>query len=81
MLLADALRPDLALIDISLGGESGFDLARLLTDGSREEPLSVIFISSYDEEEFSTRIAASSALGFIAKTELSAERIRRLLHD
>ena len=79
--LAQALRPDLALVDISLGEESGFDVARRLVDGSKARALAVILISTYDEREFSGRIEASPALGFIAKTALSAERIRGLLGD
>ena len=79
--LADALRPDLVLVDISLGEESGFDVARRLTDRSSGDSPAVIFVSTYDEREFSGRIAASSAVGFIAKTELSADRIRLLLGD
>src|SRR5262245_21087552 len=79
--LAQALRPDLALVDISLGEESGFDVARRLLDDSNPDPPAVIFVSTYDEREFSSRIAASPALGFIAKTKLSAERIRQLLGD
>ena len=76
---ADALAPDLALVDIRLGGESGFDVARRLADGSSPSPPAIIFVSSYDEDEFGGRIAASPAVGFIDKTKLSAERIRRLL--
>src|SRR5262245_57106979 len=77
--LAAAHRPDLALLDISLGEESGFDVARRLVDDANGEPPAVIFVSTYDEREFRGRIDASPALGFIAKTKLSAERIRRLL--
>ena len=77
--LAEALDPELALVDISLADESGFDVARRLVDGSSGEPPAVIFVSTHDEREFSARIAASPALGFIAKTDLSAERIRLLL--
>jgi DNA-binding NarL/FixJ family response regulator len=79
--LVEALGPDLALVDISLGEESGFDVARRLVDGSSPPAPAVILVSTYDEREFSGRIEASPALGFIAKTELSAERIRRLLGD
>jgi two-component system, NarL family, nitrate/nitrite response regulator NarL len=79
--LADELGPDLALVDISLGDESGFDVARRLADGSSDDALSVILVSTYDEREFSDRIAASPALGFIAKTRLSAKSIRQLLGD
>ena len=77
--LSEALLPDLALVDISLGEESGFDVASRLMDGGNRRSPAVIFVSTYDEREFSGRIADSPALGFIAKTELSAERIRRLL--
>jgi DNA-binding NarL/FixJ family response regulator len=79
--LTEALVPDLALVDISLGEESGFDLARRLVDGSNARAPAIIFVSTHDENEFSSRIAASPAVGFIPKTTLSAERIRRLLGD
>jgi len=79
MRFAEALHPDLVLLDISLGAESGFDVACRLVEGSNADPPAVIFVSSYDEQEFTNRIEASPALGFIAKTELSGERIRRLL--
>jgi DNA-binding NarL/FixJ family response regulator len=77
--LTNELGPDLALVDISLGVESGFDVARRLADIANTAPPKIIFVSTYDEHEFSGPIAASSALGFIAKAELSAERIRSLL--
>jgi CheY-like chemotaxis protein len=77
--LAEALAPDVALVDISLGVESGFDVARRLVDGADAPAPTVILVSTHDEREFSDRIAASPAVGFIAKTDLSAERIRRLL--
>lgn len=79
--LAKERGPDLALVDISLGTESGFDVARRLADTPNTAPPKVIFVSTYDEQEFSGRIEASPAVGFIAKTDLSAERIRQLLGD
>ena len=79
--LATALRPELALVDISLGDESGFDVACRVVDGAEADPPAVIFVSTYDEGVFSGRIEASPALGFIAKTELSVARIRELLGD
>lgn len=77
--LAASLLPDLALVDISLGRENGFDVARRLVDGSRPGAPAVILISTHDEREFSARIEESSALGFMPKTRLSAARIRELL--
>jgi DNA-binding NarL/FixJ family response regulator len=79
--LVKALRPDVALVDISLGGESGFDVARRLVDGSNATAPRIVLISTHDEREFSDRIAASPAVGFLAKTDLSADRLRRLLRD
>ena len=73
------LRPEVALVDINLGAESGFDLARRLAadiDGSAPR---VILISTHDEREFVKLVTSSPAVGFLAKTELSAERIYQLL--
>src|SRR3954452_2352023 len=75
------LRPEVALVDIDLGADSGFDLARRLAedvDGDGDAPR-VILISTHDEREFVKLFESSPAVGFLAKTELSAERIYELL--
>lgn len=73
------LRPEVALVDIDLGGESGFDVARRLTEDVDGSAPQVILISTHDEREFVKLIESSPAVGFLAKTELSAERIYQLL--
>jgi DNA-binding NarL/FixJ family response regulator len=74
---ARALRPDLILVDIGLGSESGFTLARLLArDGQGAD---VILISAGAEADYAELIAESPAAGFLAKSELSASRIGRIL--
>ena len=73
------LRPDVALLDVDLGPESGFDLARRLADDVDGNAPTLIFVSTHDEREFVKLIRSSPAVGFIAKTELSAERIYALL--
>jgi DNA-binding NarL/FixJ family response regulator len=74
------LRPDVALIDIDLGDESGFELARQLRDDRGHAPAThVILISIHDEAEYTDLIEASSAIGFLAKIDLSAATIRRKL--
>jgi CheY-like chemotaxis protein len=73
-----ALRPDIVLIDIGLGEESGFDLARLVRDGHEGGP-DVILISAHAEADYAELIAASPAAGFLAKPELSARAIGRIL--
>jgi FixJ family two-component response regulator len=65
-------------VDIDLGGESGFDLARRLDrDGDRSS--SVILISTHGEEDFADLIAESPALGFLSKPRLSAAAIGEIL--
>lgn len=76
--LAGMLRPDVALVDIDLGDESGLDLARRLVgaDGERSR---VVLISAYPENDFADLIAASPAVGFLSKAELSAAKIEEVL--
>jgi DNA-binding NarL/FixJ family response regulator len=74
------LRPDVALIDIDLGGESGLELVRQLRQEPRDAAAPhVILISTHDEAEYADLIQASSAIGFLAKNDLSAASIRRML--
>jgi DNA-binding NarL/FixJ family response regulator len=74
------LRPDVALIDIDLGYESGLELARQLREKSGQAAaLHVILTSTHDEAEYADLIQASSAIGFLAKSDLSAASIRRML--
>ena len=75
------LRPEVALVDIDLGGDSGFELARRLAAALDGDAPRVILISTHDEREFAKLIESSPAVGFVAKTELSAERIYRLLEQ
>jgi len=79
---ARALRLDVILVDIDLGGESGFDLAWILTrdgQGGQRVRAEVILISSYAETDYAELIAESPAAGFLAKSELSAQAIGRIL--
>src|SRR3954447_7366757 len=74
------LRPEVALIDIDLGGESGLELARRLREETGQGAVPhVILISTYDEAEYADLIEASSATGFLAKIDLSAATIREMV--
>jgi DNA-binding NarL/FixJ family response regulator len=74
----DELRPEVALVDIDLGDESGFEVARRLV-GMGDPPLRVILISSHAGDDFHDLIATSPALGFVAKSGLSVGAIRAVL--
>ena len=75
----ERLRPDVVLVDISLGLESGFDLARKLVDRFPALQGSVVLISTRSEQDYADLIAASPAAGFLPKARLSASAVRELI--
>ena len=82
---AEALRfyedthPDVALVDVDLGGEDGFELAEKLDRISAASRLAVILVSTYAESDLEEMINASPAVGFLQKFSLSPDAIRNLL--
>jgi two-component system, NarL family, nitrate/nitrite response regulator NarL len=74
---AEALRPDVVLVDVMLGEESGIDLARRLAEMGRR----VVLISTHAESDVEDLVAGSPAAGFIPKSELSAAALRRILES
>jgi CheY-like chemotaxis protein len=73
------LRPDVTLVDVNLGEESGFDLARRLaaaTDGASSR---VILISTYAEGDLVDPTPTGGTFQFLSKTDLSGEAIRGAL--
>jgi DNA-binding NarL/FixJ family response regulator len=74
---AGELRPEVVLVDITLGGESGFDLARRLAGHHQGGGPVVILISTHAEADFADLIAESPAAGFVPKPELSSMAARR----
>jgi DNA-binding NarL/FixJ family response regulator len=76
------LRPDVALIDIDLCGESGLALtSRLGQSDDGDVVPHMILISTHDECEYADLIEASPAVGFLAKTDLSAATVQRMLAE
>ena len=76
---AGELRPEVVLVDIMLGGESGFDLARRLAGQQGGGGPVVILISTHAEADFADLIAESPAAGFVPKQKLSGSAIRRIV--
>lgn len=72
-----ALRPDVVLIDIRLGQESGFDAVRHLAGDGQSAAL--IMLPTYAAADYADLIAESPAAGFLPKAELSAAAIGRIL--
>ncbi len=77
--LMQELEPDVVLVDIVLGAESGFDLAFHLAQSAEAVGSRIILISTHDEADFEHLIAVSPAIGFLPKSDLSAPAIHRLL--
>jgi len=81
---APEVRPDVVLLDIDLGGESGFELAHRFhaawhAEGSPLRRVGIILVSTHAEQDFEDLIGTSPALGFLSKSSLSAGAIRQLL--
>ena len=73
------LKPDVALVDVELGAETGFEVTRQLVGQAGSQQLRVILISTYSEEDFEDMIADSPAVSFLPKTGISGTAIRSIL--
>ena len=76
--MTERLRPDVVVVDVVLGEESGFDVARRLAPVDRRRP-AVILVSTHAESDFADLIEETPAAGFLPKSELSAQAILRLV--
>ncbi len=77
--IAASDRPDVALVDVDLGSESGLDVARALA--ASDERVAVILISAYAEKDLRELLDESPAVGFLAKSVVSRASIDDLLGD
>jgi DNA-binding NarL/FixJ family response regulator len=77
--LTAELRPDVVVVDVHLGADSGFDLARRLHGLDDGPEAAVILTSTRGREELAELIEESPACGFVPKEDLSRESIRTVL--
>jgi DNA-binding NarL/FixJ family response regulator len=82
---AEALRgvavvsPDVTLVDVNLGEESGVDLACSLATGADGARSRVILISTYAAADLVDVLPERPTIVFLSKTDLSARAIRSAL--
>ena len=62
-------KPDLAIIDLSLRGESGIDLIRMI--GERYPKVAMVVLSMHDERAYAERSIRAGARGYIMKSEFT----------
>ena len=73
------LQPDVTLVDVHLGEESGVDLVRRLARDRIVPPSRLILMSGRAQGEVAEQAGDGAVAGFLAKAELSADAIRALL--
>lgn len=67
--LAERLRPNIAIVDITLRGSNGLDFLKDLKARSIELP--VLVLSMHDEAVYAERVLRAGARGYITKCEAS----------
>jgi DNA-binding NarL/FixJ family response regulator len=75
------LRPDVVLVDVGLGEESGFDLTLKLVDAFPYLAARVVLVSTRTADDYGDLVEASPAAGFICKSELSSSTVRELVPE
>jgi len=74
---ARRLQPAIVLLDVQLPDFDGFEVARRLADAGVDA--ATVLISTRDSTAYRRRLAASPALGFIPKSELSGASLAELV--
>ena len=70
---AERLRPNLVLMDVHLPGIDGLEASRRIK--AEQAEVVVLLLSTYDREDFATRIAGSGASAFIAKASFGPDSL------
>ena len=71
--MAEELAPDLVLMDVNLPGINGLDATRQILAGSN--PVVVLLLSTYEEEEYAPRAAECGAAAYIPKSAFGPDRL------
>jgi DNA-binding NarL/FixJ family response regulator len=67
----DRLRPDLAILDVSLGDMNGFEVARRIRD--RGCPAKIIFLTVHEAIDFVSEAFNVGASGYVFKSRVAAD--------
>ncbi len=68
---AAALKPDVIVLDISMPGMNGLELALRL--GETGSTAALVFLTVHDDEEFILAAKAAGGIGYVVKPRLSSD--------
>jgi DNA-binding NarL/FixJ family response regulator len=75
---AERCNADVAVLDITMPGMNGFDVARELR--SRGSSPGVVFLSIHDDPDYRQRAVDSGALGYVTKPRMTQDLINAIAH-
>ena len=78
--MARELSPDLVLMDVNLPGINGLDATRQIL-AERADPVIVLLLSTYEEEEYAPRAAECVAAAYIPKAVFGPDRLEAAWAD
>jgi DNA-binding NarL/FixJ family response regulator len=75
--MAAELAPDLVLMDVNLPGINGLDATRQILSGADagSNPVVVLLLSTYEEDEYAPRAAECGAAAYIPKAVFGPDRL------
>ena len=69
--VAQALQPEVMVLDISMPGMSGLEVAARLSDAGSH--VAVVFLTVHDEPDFLEAARAAGGLGYVVKPRLASD--------
>ena len=76
--LISRLKPDVTILDIKLGDDSGIDVARAVKVNAPNTK--ILVLSAYDDERYVNALTRLGVCGYLMKTA-SATELRRAVHE
>jgi CheY-like chemotaxis protein len=75
---AETLQPDVIVLDISMPGMTGFEVAARLRNAGSTAAL--VFLTVHDDEEFILAATAAGGLGYVVKPRLVSDLLTAVQH-